>query len=225
MERRPARRSRPWVLILNADAWLVDDALERLVAVGDAHPDVAVVGPRLLNPDGSLQRSVRASPPAGGSPPNISTSASSPRARNSLNAFYAGGFDHESEREAEFVMGSCMLVRRAAIDEVAPSTRLLPVQRRGRLVLPLRTGRLEDAVHAGARQCVHVGGASHGGRLYRENIRGYFRFFAKHRGREASGCGGCCACRSRSAGGSCADSVARCTATRRAGSPPAMSRP
>ena len=51
-----------WVLILNADAWLVDDALERLVAVGDAHPDVAVVGPRLLNPDGSLQRSVRGFP-------------------------------------------------------------------------------------------------------------------------------------------------------------------
>ena len=43
------RRGR-WVLILNADAWLVGDALERLVAVGDAHPDVAVVGPRLLEP-------------------------------------------------------------------------------------------------------------------------------------------------------------------------------
>ncbi|MGZ8688724.1 MAG: glycosyltransferase, partial [Gaiellaceae bacterium] len=51
-----------WVLILNADAWLLDDALARLVAVGDAHADVAVLGPRLLNPDGTLQRSVRAFP-------------------------------------------------------------------------------------------------------------------------------------------------------------------
>ncbi len=53
-----------WVLILNADAWLVGDALERLVAVGDAHPEVAVVGPKLLNLDGTLQRSVRGLPDA-----------------------------------------------------------------------------------------------------------------------------------------------------------------
>ena len=27
-----------------------------------------------------------------------------------LNGFYAGGFDHDEVREAEFVMGACMLV-------------------------------------------------------------------------------------------------------------------
>ena len=34
----------------------------RLVAFPDEHPEAAVVGPRLLNPDGSLQRSVRGFP-------------------------------------------------------------------------------------------------------------------------------------------------------------------
>ena len=35
-------------------------------------------------------------------------------------------------------------------------------------------------------EVVHVGGASHGGRLYVENLRGHLRFFAKHYGlREA----------------------------------------
>ena len=35
-------------------------------------------------------------------------------------------------------------------------------------------------------EVTHVGGASHGGRLYRENLRGHLRFLAKHRGpREA----------------------------------------
>jgi hypothetical protein len=29
---------------------------------------------------------------------------------------------------------------------------------------------------------VHVGGASHGGRMFRENVRGHLRFLAKHRG-------------------------------------------
>ncbi len=43
-----------YVLLLNSDAWLVGDALERLVAYAEAHPDVALAGPRLVNPDGTL---------------------------------------------------------------------------------------------------------------------------------------------------------------------------
>jgi hypothetical protein len=35
-------------------------------------------------------------------------------------------------------------------------------------------------------EVVHVGGASHGGRMYVENLRGHLRFIDKHRGpREA----------------------------------------
>ena len=51
-----------WVLILNADAWLSEGALVRMVELGDTRGDVAVVAPKLLNPDGSLQRSVRGFP-------------------------------------------------------------------------------------------------------------------------------------------------------------------
>ena len=31
-------------------------------------------------------------------------------------------------------------------------------------------------------QAVHVGGATHGGRMFTENVRGHVRFFAKHHG-------------------------------------------
>ena len=51
-----------YLLLLNSDAWVVDGAIERLAAFADAHPRAAVVGPRLRNPDGSLQRSVRGEP-------------------------------------------------------------------------------------------------------------------------------------------------------------------
>ena len=51
-----------YFLILNADAWLTEGSLDRLVAFADEHPEAALVGPRLLNPDGSLQRSVRGFP-------------------------------------------------------------------------------------------------------------------------------------------------------------------
>ena len=56
-------------------------------------------------------------------------------------------------------------------------------------MLPVRAGGLEDALHARRRECVHVGGASHGGRLYRENLRGHLRFFLKHHGPARGGAG------------------------------------
>jgi len=171
-----------WVLILNADAWLVGDALARLVEVGDARPRAAVLGPKLLNPDGTLQRSVRGFPTLW----RVATEylylrKLAPRTEL-LNAFYAGGFDHESEREADVVMGACMLVRRAAIDEVG----LLDEEF---FLFSEETDwcyRFHEAgwttLFTPEARCVHVGGASHGGRLFRENVRGQLRFFWKHRG-------------------------------------------
>src|SRR5205085_1565032 len=78
------------------------------------HPDAAVVGPRLLNPDGSLQRSVRAFPTLW----RLATEylflrKLAPRSRL-LNTFYEGGFDHDQVREADWLFGACLLVRRDA---------------------------------------------------------------------------------------------------------------
>jgi N-acetylglucosaminyl-diphospho-decaprenol L-rhamnosyltransferase len=174
----------PWVLILNADAWLVGDALERLVAIGDAHPGVAVVGPRLLNADGTLQRSVRGFPTRWRLATEYLYLRKLAPGTELLNGFYAGGFDHASEREAEVVMGACMLVRRAAIDEVGPLDE-------GFFLFSEETDWCYRFHQAGwktlftpAAECVHVGGASHGGRLFQENVRGHLRFFWKHHGPE-----------------------------------------
>ncbi|MEI7759728.1 MAG: glycosyltransferase family 2 protein [Thermoleophilia bacterium] len=171
-----------WALILNADAWLVGNALERLVCVGDAHPGVAVVAPKLLHPDGSLQRSVRGFPTLW----RLATEylylrKLGPRTEL-LNAFYGAGFDHASEREVECLMGACLLVRRAAIDEVGGPDPTF-------FLFSEEVDWLYRFAEAGWRTrftpeatCVHVGGASHGGRLYRENLRGLLRFFHKHHG-------------------------------------------
>jgi N-acetylglucosaminyl-diphospho-decaprenol L-rhamnosyltransferase len=171
-----------WLLILNADAWMVDDAVERLVAFAREHPRAAVVGPRLLNPDGSLQRSVRGFPTLW----RLATEylflrKLAPRS-DALNSFYGGGFDHDEAREAEFVMGACMLVRRAAIEEVGEldESFFLFCEETDWCYRFRRAG-WQVWFFPGA-ECVHVGGASHGGRLLRENVRGHLRFLAKHRG-------------------------------------------
>lgn len=44
-----------YLMLLNDDTWVLDGALDRLVAFMDAHPQVGVAGAFLLNPDGSFQ--------------------------------------------------------------------------------------------------------------------------------------------------------------------------
>jgi GT2 family glycosyltransferase len=51
-----------YVLLLNSDTEVLGDALATMVAFADAHPDVGVVGPQLLNTDGSVQSSRRRLP-------------------------------------------------------------------------------------------------------------------------------------------------------------------
>jgi GT2 family glycosyltransferase len=168
------------VLVLNADAWLVDDALTRLLAVADAHPRAAVIGPRILNPDGTLQRSVRGYPTLW----RLSTEylylrKLAPRSR-ALNAFYGAGFDHSTEREVEWVMGACMLVRRAAYDEVGPFDERYFLFSEEVDWMRRAADRGWTVVFTPDARCVHVGGAAHAGQLFRENVRGHLRYLSLH---------------------------------------------
>jgi N-acetylglucosaminyl-diphospho-decaprenol L-rhamnosyltransferase len=174
--------SSPYVLILNADAWAVGDGVRRLLAFAGSEPRAAVVGPKLLNTDGSLQRSVRGFPTLW----RLATEYFFLRklAPNSqaLNAFYAGGFEHDRVTEAEFVMGSVMLVRREAIDEVGPLDEdFFLFSEEADWCYRFHQAGWQVLFYPGAA-FVHVGGASHGGRMYVENLRGHLRFLAKHRG-------------------------------------------
>jgi N-acetylglucosaminyl-diphospho-decaprenol L-rhamnosyltransferase len=171
-----------YFFLLNSDAWVVGDGLARLVEFADAHPEAAVVGPRLLNTDGSLQRSVRGEPTLW----RLATEylfirKLAPRT-NLLNPLYAGGFDHRIVREADWLSGAALLVRREAADQVGLFDEdffmfgeevdwMTRFRRAGWKVLFFP-----------AADVMHVGGASHGGSLFVENLRGHLRWFDKHRG-------------------------------------------
>jgi N-acetylglucosaminyl-diphospho-decaprenol L-rhamnosyltransferase len=181
-----AETSGDYVLIFNPDAWLEPGALEALVALAERREDAAVVAPRLRNPDGSLQRSVRGFPTAW----RIATEyfflrKLAPRSET-LNAFYAGGFAHDEERDVDWVMGACLLVRRRAIEDVGglDESFFLFSEETDWCYRFARAG--WKTVFTPTAECVHVGAATHGGRMFRENVRGNLRFLLKHRGaREA----------------------------------------
>jgi len=174
--------SSTYVLLLNADAWLPNGSLERLCDFADTRPRAGVVGPRLLNPDGTLQRSVRGYPTVW----RLATEylflrKLAPRS-SALNAFYAGGFDHDEVREVEVVMGACMLLRREAIEQVGECDEdYFLFSEETDWCYRFRGAGWEVVFFPGA-ECVHVRGASHSGRLYRENLRGHLLFLSKHRG-------------------------------------------
>ena len=175
-----------YYLLLNSDAWALGDAVEQLTAFAESRPDAAVVGPKLLNPDGSLQRSVRGFPTLW----RLATEyfflrKLAPRTR-ALNAFYGARFDHDQVREAEFLMGACLLVRGQAADTVGLFDEdFFMFSEETDWLYRFRQAGWKVLFYPGA-EFVHVGGATtsqNWGPMYREQLRGHLRFLAKHRGR------------------------------------------
>jgi N-acetylglucosaminyl-diphospho-decaprenol L-rhamnosyltransferase len=177
-----AETTAPLVGLLNSDAWFLGDGLERLAEVARAHPKAAVVGPRLRNPDGTLQRSVRGFPSLWAlATEYLFLRKLAPRSER-LNPLYVGGFDHESEREADYLYAACILVRREAVTEVGGLDEdFFMFSEEVDWMFRFRAAGWK-VLFTPAAEAVHVGGASHGGRLFRENVRGHLRFLAKHRG-------------------------------------------
>ena len=100
-------------------------------------------------------------------------------------SFYGAGFDHKTAREAEFLTGAVLLLRRAAMDEVGEfDTDFFMFSEEVDLCYRMHEAGWGVEFTPDA-QFVHVGGAStrlDWPPMYREQVRGHLRFFAKHRG-------------------------------------------
>ena len=117
------------------------------------------------------------------------------------------------------MMGACLLVRRRAIEEVGrlDESFFLFSEETDWCYRFARAG--WKTVFTPAAECVHVGGASHGGRLFRENVRGHLHFLLKHKGmRQAEQARLCCGSRCACEASCSAASAAGSTAMRRRGS-------
>jgi N-acetylglucosaminyl-diphospho-decaprenol L-rhamnosyltransferase len=110
-----AAGSAPYVLLLNPDARLDAQGLDALVAVLDREPEVALVGPRLLDDDGRLVLSQRVFP-------NLRTAFGQALFAHRLLPRTGWTDDLVFDRDAyarpgspDWVSGACMVIRRAAL--------------------------------------------------------------------------------------------------------------
>jgi len=107
------------VLLLNTDTVVRRDTLTHLVGFLDAHPEAGAVGCKILNPDGTLQLACRRGfpTPMAAFCKVCGLSRLFPRSRR-LAAYNLTYLDPEQTNEVDALSGSCMMVRKAAMDQV-----------------------------------------------------------------------------------------------------------
>ncbi len=110
------------ILILNPDTEAAPGAVDRLAAFLAQHPRVGVVGPRLLNPDGTLQRAAFRFPTVISAAIDLFPPGEVLPGRLYDSAWH-GRYAAELRDEpfaVDYPLGACMLVRREVIDAVGP---------------------------------------------------------------------------------------------------------
>lgn len=107
-----------YILIANPDIAVLEGAVELLHQFLLEHPKVALVGPRLVNPDGTTQLSCYKFPSWMVPVYRRTPLGRLPWARRVLGAYLMLDWNHEQNRTVDWVLGACMLIRRSAIEDV-----------------------------------------------------------------------------------------------------------
>lgn len=108
-----------FVLVLNPDCEVHPGALRALLDHMAANPRAALAGPRIVNPDGSLEYSARSFPDHLTFLFNRYSLLTRLFPGNPFSRRYLlSGWDHASARSVDWITGACMMARRAAVAEV-----------------------------------------------------------------------------------------------------------
>lgn len=111
--------SAPYVLLLNPDTIMVNNAIRAMATYLDAHATAGIVGCKLLNADGSLQLSCRSFPTYWSGLFNRYSLPTRLAPSNPFSRRYLlSDCDHNSVREVDWVSGACMMVRRRLLEDI-----------------------------------------------------------------------------------------------------------
>jgi N-acetylglucosaminyl-diphospho-decaprenol L-rhamnosyltransferase len=170
-----------WVLISNPDVVLSPGAVDALRTRGDSDPAIGAVGPAVLNPDGSVYPSARAVP-------SLRTGVGHALfanlwQRNPWTLAYRRETDPSDEsRDAGWLSGSCLLVRRSAFEVIGGFDEAYFMYFED-VDLGFRLGRAGYRnVYEPASRVTHVGAHSTGGesaRMVRAHHESARRFLSK----------------------------------------------
>jgi GT2 family glycosyltransferase len=107
-----------YILLLNPDTIVHQGALQALIDCAESHPEAGIIGAKLLNPDGSVQRSARSFPDIGaGLFRNTFLGRLFPN-NPFVRRYLLADFSYDEVREVDWVSGAAMLVRRDLIERI-----------------------------------------------------------------------------------------------------------
>lgn len=104
-----------YVIILDDDTIVQPGALDRLIAYMDAHREVGLCGPQLVDFDGQYHLSCRLFPTLSY---KFVRRLPFAFAQQMTRAVEMADWDHASVREVDYMIGACQVIRRAALTEV-----------------------------------------------------------------------------------------------------------
>ncbi len=107
-----------YILILNPDIVVLEGAIEKMYEFMENHPKIGLLGPKLINPDKSLQETCYRFPKFI-TPLYRRTFLGKFRfAKKHLDHFLMKDYDRKKARKVDWVQGSCLMARNEAIKEV-----------------------------------------------------------------------------------------------------------
>jgi len=115
-----ANRTRSkYVLLLNPDAVISEDIFNSAIPYMESHPEIGVLGPKILDRDGSIQGSARSFPTFHTALFGRSSFITKLFPNNPLTCtnVLTHCSDGQSPMEVDWVSGACMLLRRKAFDD------------------------------------------------------------------------------------------------------------
>lgn len=111
-------RQAPHAFLLNSDTIVHPGAISALIAYAEAHPEVGIIGPKLLNTDGSIQYSCRRFPnPLAALFRNTPIGKLFPKNKYTRD-YLMSDASHEEVMTVDWVSGAALFARKEFIDEV-----------------------------------------------------------------------------------------------------------
>lgn len=107
-----------YVLILNPDTEVLPGSLDKLTLFLDTHPEAAIVAPKLLNPDKTLQRSCMGFPTLGAMAMRQLFIEQLWPGNPYTKKYLMPDLKYDTVTEVDQPMGACLLVRRSVLDKV-----------------------------------------------------------------------------------------------------------
>jgi GT2 family glycosyltransferase len=107
-----------YVFILNPDAMINPGSIEAMCSYMELHPDIGVLGPKLVRPDGGRQESAHRFPTPWIPIYRRTPLGRLPQARQALDRYVMRGEVADAPMEVDWMEGAALFVRRAAIEQV-----------------------------------------------------------------------------------------------------------